>query len=267
MLTKVQVTALTAQAAAAAKYVSRDDNDQLLPDWQLNDSGQDVYTGTELATRGVGIYGQSPSSLILTEYLKPATLNLITTPSMTATVLASSSVWTGQFGINSLLDYLNTPILQNIGQIALLVGAYQGLLDAGYITGSESDRDLAALLQPSAKYGVTAVIDWIEGRTAPDLTSNIEIAARQGQYAIDFVAVNANQLEPGAELGAFDATVIRDELDLVTTEIIGNDKIPPIEYADIVATLVDRISDPNITRFPTTDEDGKFRFAPGASRG
>jgi hypothetical protein len=260
MLTIAQVTALTAQAAKAADiYPSRDSVGNLLDGWQLNDDGIPVYTGTELSRRGIGIYGQTTSGLILTGYLKPATLNLIVSPDMTATVLNTPAVWTGQYGIDSLLTYLNSSILQNISQVALLAGSYQGLLDTGYLNGDEDARYIATLIQPAAQYGVTAVIDWIEGRTQPDFTTKIEIAARQGQYAIDFITVNAPQLIVAPELGGFINTVSRESIDSAVTEIIGNTKISPIEYADVVATLVERTK--------TVDEEGIFRFAPGAPRG
>jgi hypothetical protein len=260
MLTILEVTALTAQAARAQDiYPSQDEAGNLLTGWQLNDSNEPVYVGEELDQRGVGIYGQSPSSLILTGYLKPATLTLIVSPEMTATVLNTPAVWTGLYGVQSLLDYLNSAILQNISQVALLAGSYQGLLDAGYITGNESSRYLATFLQPAAKYGVTAVINWIEGRTSPDLSAKITTAAKQGQYAIDFVTANAAEITLAPELPGFTNTIQRQDLDAAVAQIIGNNKIPPIEYSDVVTTLVEAIK--------TVDEDGLFRFAPGAPRG
>ncbi len=260
MLNITQVTALTAAAAKAANvYASTDDAGNLLTGWQLTSAGVPVYTGTELATRGVGRYGQSVSALILTGYVKPTTLSLIVSPDMTSTVLNTPAVWTGQYGIQSLLDYLDSPILQNISQIALLAGSYQGLLGFGYLTGKEEARRIAALIQPAARYGVDAVIDWIEGRSNPELKSLIEISARQAQYAIDFVTVNEAQLDLAPTVEGFTNTVIRTEIDQVLTQLIGNSKIPPLEYADVVATLVERAQ--------AVDEEGLFRFAPGAPRG
>jgi len=261
VLTQTQVTALTAQAAKAAQYDAYDDAGNILPDWQLNDSNQPVYTGADLATRGVGIYGQSPSNLVLTGYLKPASLSLITTPDMTATVLNTPAVWTGQYGINSLLDYLNSVILQNISQQALLLGSYVGLIDAGYLTGAEDSRYIATLIQPASKYGVTAVIAWIENLLSPSDAAQIAITARQGQYAIDFITSKGTLLELAPELPGFEFTVDRQEIDTVITDIIGNSKISSPEYADIVSALV-QVSIPS-----TSKEDGTFRFAPGSPQG
>jgi hypothetical protein len=60
------------------------------------------------------------------------------------------------------------------------------------------------------------------------------------------------------ELGAFDNTVFRDEIDQAVTDIIGNPRIPSIEYADVAVPVT----------LPTvTTEDGTLRFAPGLPRG
>lgn len=254
MISSEQVTALTAQAANAA-YVNPYDNDgNLLADWQLNDSGDPVYLGTEIATRGVGVYGQTPAGLTLTGYLKPGTISLITAPALTLTVLNSRAVWTGQNGITSLLQYLNEPILQNLAQIDIMTGAFQGLIDAGILTGSESARYQATFVQPAARYGVTAVISWVNGTASTDLVNNILTVARQAQYAIDFVDTYSALLNTGIGISGFENTVDRQDLDQAVIEIIGNPKVPSIDYADVTA----------ITNIPTTvDEDGVFRFAPG----
>jgi hypothetical protein len=254
MISAEQVTALTAQAANAAYINSYDNDGNLLADWQLNDSGDPVYLGTEISTRGVGVYGQTPAGLTLTGYLKPGTISLITAPSLTLTVLNTPAVWTGQNGITSLLDYLNDPILQNLAQIDIMTGAFQGLIDAGILTGGESARYQATFVQPAARYGVTAVVSWVNDTASTDLVNNILIIARQAQYAIDFVDTYSALLNVGIGISGFENTVDRQDLDQAVTDIIGNPKIPSIDYADTAT----------ITTVPTTvNEDGVFRFAPG----
>ena len=258
MITAEQVTALTAQAANAATYDAYDVDGNLLADWQLNDNGDPVYLGSEIATRGVGVYGQTPAGLTLTGYLKPGTLNLITSPDMTITVLNTPAVWTGLNGISSLLNYLNDPILQNLAQIDIMTGAFQGLLDAGILVGNETARYQATFLQPATRYGVDAVVSWVQGIASTELTNKILIAARQGQYAIDFVDTYSNILTSGIELPAFTNTVDRQEIDQAVTDIIGNQKIPTIEYIDTNVTIT----------IPTAvNEEGIFRFAPGKPKG
>lgn len=254
MITAEQVTALTAQAAANAYVDPYDATGNLLPDWQLNDANIPIYLGAEIATRGIGIYGQTPAGLTLTGYLKPGTLSLITAPSLTLTVLNTPAVWTGQNGITSLLDYLSDPILQNLAQIDIMTGAFQGLLDAGILTGSESARYQATFLQPATRYGVTAVVSWVNNTASTDLVNNILLVARQAQYAIDFIDTYSNLLNAGIDVPGFDNTVNRQDLDQAVTDIIGNPKVPSIDYVD-TTTVIDT---------PTTvNEDGVFRFAPG----
>jgi hypothetical protein len=258
MITAEQVTALTAQAVANAYVDPYDADGNLLADWQLNDSNVPVYLGAEIATRGVGIYGQTPAGLTLTGYLKPGTLSLITAPTLTLTVLNTPAVWTGQNGIESLLDYLNDPILQNLAQIDIMTGAFQGLLDTGILTGGESAKYQATFLQPATRYGVNAVVSWVNDTASTELTNNILLVARQAQYAIDFVDTYSSVLNAGIDVSGFENTVERQDLDQAVIDIIDNPKVPSINYVDDITT----------TTIPgTPDEDGVFRFAPGNPRG
>jgi hypothetical protein len=258
MITAEQVTALTAQAVANAYVDPYDADGNLLADWQLNTNGDPVYLGAEIATRGIGIYGQTPAGLVLTGYLKPGTLSLITAPSLTLTVLNTPAVWTGQNGIESLLDYLSDPILQNLAQVDIMTGAFQGLIDAGILNGGESARYQATFLQPATRYGVNAVVSWVNDTAGSDLTNNILLVARQAQYAIDFVDTYSSILNAGIDIPGFENTVERQDLDQAVTDIIDNPKVPSIDYVDIVTT---------VTVPATVNEDGVFRFAPGSPRG
>jgi len=279
ILTTGQVTGLTAQAAAAANYPSLDNTGALLPDWYINDNGAAVYAGADVATRGVGIYGQTPANLVLVGLLKSAALSLITSPSMTIIVLNTPAVWTGVYNINSLTDYLNAPGLQNQVQLALYEGAYQGLIDSGVLTGNEEDRYIATFLQPAVRYGVDNVVSWIEGTIDQDTGAAIEIAARQGQYAIDFVNTYSADLSVAPAPASSNNTVVRTQVDQAVTDVINNPKIPTIEYANTTAitadiaaaasaaNLVANISNVVITVTPSNPDDGTFRFAPGSTRG
>ena len=60
------------------------------------------------------------------------------------------------------------------------------------------------------------------------------------------------------ELGGFDNTVFREEVDQAVADIISNPRIPPIEYANVAVP---------VTVPAVTTEDGTLRFAPGAPRG
>ena len=279
ILTTGQVTGLTAQAAAAANYPSLDNTGTLLPDWYINDNGDAVYAGADIATRGIGIYGQTPDNLVLVGLIKPAALSLITSPSVTITVLNTPAVWTGVYNINSLADYLNATRLQNQVQLALYEGAYQGLLDVGILTGTEADRYIATFLQPAVRYGVDAVVSWIEGTIDPDTGAAIEIAGRQGQYAIDFVNTYSAELTVAPTPSASNNTVVRDQIDQAVADIIDNPKIPTLEYANIAAIeadvvasikaaeLVANVANINVNVIPSNPDDGTFRFSRGSRQG
>ena len=279
ILTTGQVTGLTAQAAAAATYPSLDNAGALLPDWYINDNGVAVYAGADIATRGVGIYGQTPANLVLVGLIKSAALSLITQPSMTIIVLNTPSVWTGVYNINSLADYLNAPGLQNQVQLALFEGAYQGLIDSGVLTGNEEDRYIATFLQPAVRYGVDNVVLWINGTIDQDTGSAIEFAARQGQYAIDFVNTYSAELSVAATPASSNNTVVRTQVDQAVSDVINNPKIPTIEYANTTAitadiaaaanaaVLVSNIGNITIPVPTPNNDDGTFRFAPGSLRG
>jgi hypothetical protein len=265
MISQDQVTALTAQTAVATQalvdfYVSDayDENGNLNADWVLNNENVPVYLGTLISKTGVGIYGQTPESLILAGFLKPGTISLITDPALTAVVLNTPAVWTGQFGINSLLDYLNYSVLQNLTQISLLTGAYQSLLDVGILNGNESAKFQATFVQPTAQFGIESVVNWVAGTADPDTVTKVKIAARQAQYAIDFVDTYGPDLNLGINVPGYTNTVDRTDLDVAVNEIIDNPKIPDIEYADVPAIGVGvGAAIPGVT-----DEDGIFRFAP-----
>jgi hypothetical protein len=279
IFTTGQVTGLTAQAAAASAYTSVDAVGKLLPDWYINDTGVAVYAGADVATRGIGIYGQTPANLVLVGLLKSAALSLITSPSMTIIVLNTPAVWTGVYSINSLADYLNAPTLQNQVQIALYEGAFRGLIDSGVITGDEQARYIATFLQPAVRYGVDAVVNYLKGSADPILSSAIEIAGRQGQYAIDFVDTYGDELMIAPTAADSNNTVVRTDIDQAVSDVINNPKIPNLEYANIAAIesdivaaeaaakLVSNTANIIITIPPSVNDDGTFRFSSGSSRG
>lgn len=259
MITADQVTALTAQAAAAADiYDVYDDNGNLLPGWQLNADENPVYLGPEIATRGIGVYGQTVAGLTVAGLLKPGVLGLITSPAMTLTLLNNPAVWTGQQGINSLVAYLDDVTIQNFAQIEIMKGAFQGLLDAEILIGNETARYQATFLQPATRYGVDAVVSWVQGTAGTELVNKLKIAARQGQYAIDFVEAYSDAINSAIDVPGFINTMDREDLDQSLVEIVGNEKVPAIVYADTVVA---------VEIPPESDEDSRFRFAPGNPNG
>jgi len=235
LLNQQLVTTLTAQAASAASRPAFDQVGNLLPGWQYNTNNVPVYVGNDLAKYGVGIYGQSVAALTSLGFLKPGTLDLITDPSLTATVLNTSSVWSGQYGVGSLTDYLNSSELQNLSQVALMDGAYQGLVNAQILTGAEDATTVAALVQPAANLGVTNVAAWVNGTADATTAAQVETASRQGIYATDFYNTYFTQLFPAVDPGGFVNTAQRTQLDQLVAAIISNPKVPSINFSDASA--------------------------------
>lgn len=279
ILTTGQVTALVAQARTAAYYTSTDITGELLPDWYIATNGEAVYAGPEIATRGIGLYGQTPANLVLVGLIKPAALDLITDSTMTFTVLNSPVVWTGAYSINGLTDYLDSPLLQEQVQLALYDGAYQGLVDYEIIVGDEEARYIAAFLQPAVRYGIDAVVEYLQGTADLALSSAIEVAGRQGIYAMDFVEAYGDELFLTTAPASSDNTVIRTQIDQAVSDIIDNPKIPTLEYANIAAieadiiasanaaNLIATVGNINITIPPSNNDDGTFRFSRGSRQG
>lgn len=257
MINEQQVTALLAQRARAVDiYPAFDETNTLLPGWQYNLNGVPVYTGEQLGIRGVGLYGQSVDGLILTGYVLPATANLILDASLVSTVLGSPAVWSGLNGVTNLVEYLSNGDLQNQAQIDLMIGAYQGLVDAGVFVGQQTARFEATFLQPAACYGVDVVLAWIQGDVDAATADLLTICARQAQYAIDFLATNATAIASVLAPEGIPDTTIRTAIDQAVTEVIGNEKIPAINFGGVTNNAT------NVAP-ATTNEDGVFQFAPG----
>ena len=150
-------------------------------------------------------------------------------------------------------------------------GSYQGLVDAGILTGSEPSVIQATFLMPAVKYGVDAVVNWVKNNPDPAIITKILQLARQGQYTVNFVEVYRDQLAVLPDIQGYTSTVQRESLDTAVTNIIGNQKIPSIDYADVpgLATDVGATAGAvgNVLIPKTNKEDGTFRFAPDSPRG
>ena len=186
-------------------------------------------------------------------YLKPGTLSLITAPELTITVLNTPAVWTGKQGINSLVEYLDEPIIQNLAQYEIMQGAYQGLLAAGVITGNQGARYEASFVQPASRYGVNLVIAWINGQVDNATNAILTESARQAQYAIDFVGSNQSALIAVPAVPGYVNTTVRNTVEQGAVEALG-EKIPAPVFASVIG---------NVVIPPVAPEDGVFRFAPG----
>ena len=296
-----QVTAMTAQTAAsqAAKFPAFDKDGKLNPGFQLNASNIPVYSGPDLAKQGIGVYGQSPAALTSLGLVKSSALDQIKNGASVESVLKSNASWTDKLGIGNLSDYLNSKTLQNIAQVGLAVAAFKGLVDSGTITGKEDPTYVATFVQPATQYGVDEVVAWSEGfPTDPDTTENIVIAARHGQYAVDYVDAFAAELNTTTDAPVSEITTdttSREVIDQEVADSIGDPKVPVPQYTDVEVFATDNTEstaaaiaasgatgtepvkietvirpDGTIVKVAvpqTTKDESIFRFAPGSQQG
>jgi len=276
-LSTSEVTVMTAQTAqnVASKYPAYDDDGNLMPGFELNEDNDPVYTGPALGgERGVGNYGQSVNVLVNAGLIKSSALNLIKTGVSPDLVLKSGATWTGKYGVNGLGDYLNSKTLQNIIQVGSMAAAFLGLTNSGVIKGNEPTKVIATLVQPATEYGVSPVVQWVDGFADTQDIADLTISARQGQYAIDFVEFY------GEEINLIDTppdgtTAQRDVIDQAIADIIDNPKVPIPQYTDIPTEILDDAetqiqADGSLIKVAkpiTTNEDGIVRFAPGSNQG
>lgn len=280
-LNSTQVQAMTAQTAQyhASQFPPYDDDGVLQVGWEINtETGQPYYKGVDVgsASRGVGKYGQSVDSLVSTGFIKSSVPNLINSGISPATVLSSDSVWTGQYGVNSLLGYLQNPAIQTIAQVGLMASSYLGLTGAGVITGAETPGYIATFLQPATELGVDNVVQWVDGFANEASTNAIEIAARQGQYSVDFVDAYSAELNATNTANAITDATSRNTIDQAVADVIGDPKVPIPQYTDTEVSLTENVTtviqaDGTVRSVPVTQvtsgEDGRFQFAPGNKQG
>jgi hypothetical protein len=178
------------------------------------------------------------------------------------------------------------------------------LINSGVIKGNEEPRVLATFVQPATQYGVNSVIQWVDGFADTQETVDLTIAARQGQYAIDFETYygeNINLINTPPD----GTNAQREVIDQAIVDIIDNPKVPVPQYTDVPAEFVNTTetviqADGSLIKVPRTltaaeeaaqvpgsfvsavpikttptpttvvpptvsTDDGTFRFAPGSN--
>ena len=195
-------------------------------------------------TVGVGKFGFDATELEGAGFLKPGTADffLKDATSNLNTVLSSSSVWSGNQGINGLSDFLNNESIQDITKNDLFTKGLNGLQNAGIVTGLENEADLAGLVTGASKFGVDAVKKWTEGSAILGKTLNGansgNITAGQmnelvagGKYAVNLTTQKISSEIQGFTTGVVGATgtVVRTEIDTAVQSVIANQKVTGIE--------------------------------------
>ena len=147
-----------------------------------------------------------------------------------------------------------------------------GLQSAGIVTGTESPNYLATFLQPATELGVDSVVAWVDGAADPATTNAVNVVARQGQYAIDFVDAYSAELNVASTVNSVADATNRSVIDQTMANIIGDPKVPIPQYTNAEVALVSDTTtviqaDGIVKSVPvsqtSTGDDGTFHFAPG----
>lgn len=180
------------------------------------------------AEKGVGQYGISPQQLEAAGFIKPGTVSgYLKDPSQIQAVLGNPSVWTGKKNVGGLDQLLGDVKLQSLTQNEIMVGALDGLKQAGALSGKEAPEQLASMVQLGSKFGVGNAVSWVQGQAPADLINQMNAAAKNAQFSVnltDKLAESEQTLKKSAE--GFKATVNRVNVNKAFADVLGDPKIP-----------------------------------------
>ena len=186
---------------------------------------------------GCGKYGFTAAQLESAGLLKPGTTGTYINQAANSltSVLKSPAVWTGKYGINSLDAFLSNPAVQDLTQQTLMSSGLAAAATLGVPINNLSSKDTAGIAANFAK-SPTVGANWILGRLPADEQANFDQRFKNAQFAVGSADSKMNdallQQTPPDE--AVD-TVDRATLTAAVTRVVGNDKIPSVEYAGSVA--------------------------------
>lgn len=193
------------------------------------------------ADKGVGQYGISPQQLEAAGFIKPGTVSgYLKDPGQIQSVLGNPAVWTGKKNVGGLDQLLGDVRLQSLTQNEIMVGALDGLKQAGALSGKEAPGQLASLVQLGSKFGVGKAVSWVQGQAPADLVNQMNAAAKNAQFSVnlsDRLTESGQQLKKTAE--GFKATVNRVNVDKAFADVLGDSKIPIPSFAPQPETPVE----------------------------
>lgn len=184
---------------------------------------------------GVGKYGFSSEQLESAGYLKPGVTEFFLKDGVSdlSTVLQSTSVWSGKNGVSNLPGILGDEALQDFIKTDLYTNGFNQLRAEGILTGSESAKDIAALVEPASQFGAVSVKQWINN-TSPNETTTTQInkVARSAQYSVELANQKLDEKIKGFNTQSTGSTntVIRSTIDQAATSVVTETKVSPPSY-------------------------------------
>lgn len=188
-------------------------------------------------TLGVGKFGLDCNQLELAGLVKPgtATKYLASGTNSLTSVLSSPSVWTGKNGVKDLGSLLSSVPSQDKIQQTLMNTGLNNVQSLGIPIDSLSPSKLAGTALNAAK-SAQDTLAWAAGSASSAVKSAFDSAARAGEFAVDFASSKIDSAMSGETVPeAASYTVDRKTLNAAVTRIVGNKKIPSVNYEEPTA--------------------------------
>lgn len=186
---------------------------------------------TFVTESGAGKYALSAFQIETAGYIKPGTTASYGSTSTLADILKSPSVWTSKNNIQSVDDFLANESAQQIVQQENMIIGVDQLQEVGIDVSALPVRMQAGVAMCAAKDPSTTEA-WLKGNTIPSATQVLfSQYVRDGAYAVDFTInkVGATLQRQTPSTGV-EATIDRSTVNAATSRIVGNDKVPALNY-------------------------------------
>jgi len=144
--------------------------------------------------------------------------------------LKSPAVWTGAGGVTGLDSFLSNPKAQNLTQQNLMssglaaasaLGLPTDLLGAGDVGG------ISAVFSKDTAEGAA----WIKGQLPPNKQADFDAKFNEAKFAVNTAEQKLNDaVLQQAPPGQAEDTVNRVTVDAASTRVVGNDKVPEVQY-------------------------------------
>lgn len=200
-------------------------------------------------TLGVGKFGLNAQQLELSGVVKPgAATGLIAAGSSLTDVLKSPAVFTGKNGINSVDDLLASPAKQTAIQQQLMSTGVTAVKQLGLPIDKLNPSAAVGVALNAAK-SIPTTMDWAKGLPLPpDVKTAFNQVAKDGAFSADFANQKINQAMK-AEIVPIPAsdTVNRETVNAAATRVVGNSKVPAVDYSSKPAQRTARELDAAMT--------------------
>lgn len=189
---------------------------------------------------GVGKFGMDAKQLEAAGLVKAGTAAafLAQGANSLTSVLGSPAVWTGKNGATNLTSFLSSPSLQDLSFENLMQSGLQALKGLGAPLNALSASSLTGVALNAAK-SVGDTLSWATGAALPSgVKAAFDTVARDGAFAANFADTKLN----GAMLQEIPAapaiaTAARATVDAAAQRVVGNEKVPEVDYGAPVPEL------------------------------